>query len=228
MDQERERRARQDRPQDVPVGSAHGRHAAASAHPAHLRRGRRERALLHRHRTRARRAHAVRLLPARQPAARRRRGRDHVQVRQGAALRAYARRDPSRHQAVEHHAHAGFRRAHHRLRHRAGRGLGDLAHRGHRRLAVLHVARAGAEPGAHAPLRPVFAGRGDVRAADRHPAVPRRQPGQAAAPDRLRHAAADPHAAQGRAGGARRDRRAWRCSRRRTSARSRARTSPPS
>ncbi len=30
--------------------------------------------------------------------------------------------DPSRHQAVEHHAHAGFRRAHHRLRHRAGRG----------------------------------------------------------------------------------------------------------
>jgi serine/threonine protein kinase len=56
QDQRRERRARQDRAQDVPVGSAHGRHAAASAHPAYLRRGRRKRPLLHRHRTRARRA----------------------------------------------------------------------------------------------------------------------------------------------------------------------------
>ena len=28
-----------------------------------------------------------------------------VQVRQGAALRAFARRDPPRHQAFEHHAH---------------------------------------------------------------------------------------------------------------------------
>ena len=74
-------------------------------------------------------------------------------------------------------------------------------------IAVVHVARAGAEPRAHASLGPVFARRGDVRAADRHPAVPRRQPGQAAAPDRVRHAAADPHAAQGRARGARRDRR---------------------
>ena len=41
-----------------------------------------------------------------QPAAHRRRRRDHLQVREGAALRALARRDPSRHQAVEHHAHA--------------------------------------------------------------------------------------------------------------------------
>jgi serine/threonine protein kinase len=50
-------------------------------------------------------------------------------------------------------------------------------------------------------------GRSDVRAAHRHPAVPCRQPGQAAAPDRVRDAAADPHATQGRARGARRDRR---------------------
>ena len=51
------------------------------------------------------------------------------------------------------------------------------------------------------PLGSVFARRGDVRAADRRAAVPRRQPRQAAAPDRLCHAGADPHAARGRAGG---------------------------
>ena len=81
------------------------------------------------------------------PAARSTRScRDHLQVRQGAALRAFARRHPPRHQAVEHPAHAGRRRAHHRLRHRAGRRLRRLAHRGHRRQPELHVAGAGAEP----------------------------------------------------------------------------------
>jgi hypothetical protein len=128
----------------------------------------RRRALLHRHRARARRAHAGVVLQAGQPAAHRRRRRDRLQVREGAALRALARRDPPRHQAVEHHADAGRqRRADHRLRHRAGRGLGDLAHRGHRRQPELHVARAGAVARDHQPLGPLFARRGDVRAADR-------------------------------------------------------------
>ena len=67
----------------------------------------------------------------------------------------------------------------------------------------LHVARAGAELRAHQPLGSVFARRGDVRAADRLAPVPRRQPAEAAAPDRVRHAAADPHAAQGHSRGAR-------------------------
>ena len=76
-----------------------------------------------------------------------------VQVRQGAALRAFARRDSPRHQALEHHAHDRQRRAHHRFRHRAGRRFGDLAHRRHRRFAQLHVTGAGAEPGADATVR---------------------------------------------------------------------------
>ena len=188
--------------QDVPVGSAHGRHAAASEHPADLRRRRGGRPLLHRHRARARRAHAVGVLQAGQPAAGRRRRRDHLQVREGAALRAQPRRHPSRHQAVEHHAHAGQRRAHHRLRHRAGRGLGDLAHRRHRRQPLVHVAGAGAVAGDHQSLRPVLARRGDVRDAHRVSPVPRRQPLEAAAPDRVRDRAADPHAAPGHPRGA--------------------------
>jgi hypothetical protein len=121
----------------------------------------------------------------------------------GAALRAQPRRHPPRHQAEQHHAHARQRRAHHRFRHRAGRRLGYLAHRGHRRQPLLHVARAGAVDRADQPLGPVFARRGDVRAADRHAAVPRRQPAEAAAPDRVRDAAADPHAAPRHARGTR-------------------------
>ena len=81
--------------------------------------------------------------------------------------------------------------------------FGDLAHRRHRRQSLVHVAGAGAVASSHPSLRPVFARRGDVRAADRLPAVPRRQPRQAAAPDRLRDAAADPHAAQGHSRGPR-------------------------
>src|SRR6516164_5763580 len=58
----RRRGARAHRPQDVPLRGAPGRHAAAPAHPADLRRRRGERPLLHRHRARARRAHARRLI----------------------------------------------------------------------------------------------------------------------------------------------------------------------
>ena len=61
-------------------------------------------------------------------------------------------------------------------------------HRGHRGQPQLHVARAGAVARDHQPLRPVLARRGDVRAADRLSAVPRRQPLQAPAPDRVRDA----------------------------------------
>ena len=67
-------------------------------------------------------------------------GRDHLQVRQGAALRARPRRHPSRHQAQSNiMLTTGQRRAHHRLRHRAGRGLRHLAHRGHRRQPVSYM-----------------------------------------------------------------------------------------
>jgi hypothetical protein len=48
-------------------------------------------------------------------AAHRRRRRDRLQVRQGAALLARAGRRASRHQAQQHHAHHRQRRAHHRL-----------------------------------------------------------------------------------------------------------------
>ncbi len=58
-------------------------------------------------------------------------------------------RDPSRHQAIQHPVHAGRRCAHHRLRHRADRWLGHVAHRRHCRQSQLHVAGAGAEPGTH-------------------------------------------------------------------------------
>ncbi len=81
-----------------------------------------------------------------------------------------ARRHSSRHQAVEHHADDGQRRAHHRLRHRAGRRLGDLAYRRHRRQPLVHVARAGAVRGDHQSLRHLLARRRDVRAADGLPA----------------------------------------------------------
>ncbi len=154
IDAERRREPQAHRPQDVPVRSAHGRHAAAPEHPADLRRGRGKRPLLHRHRACAWRAHAGGVLPARQPAAHRRRRRDDVQVRQGAALRAFSRgvihRDikPS-----QHHAHARQRRAHHRFRHRAGCRLGDLAHRGHRRqsLATCRRSRCKSRADATAP-----------------------------------------------------------------------------
>ena len=108
------------------------------------------------------------------------------------------------------------------------RGFGHLTHRGHRRQPLLHVSRAGAELRAHQPLRSVFARRGDVRAADRLAPVPRRQPAEAAAPDRVRDAAADPHAAQGRARGAGNRRGHRRCSRTRRSAARAAWTSPRS
>jgi serine/threonine protein kinase len=51
----------------------------------------------------------------------------------GAALRAQPRRHPPRHQAVEHHAHAGQRRAHHRLSASRWSPTRHLAHRRHRR-----------------------------------------------------------------------------------------------
>ena len=50
----------------------------------------------------------------------------------------------------------------------------SLAHRGHRRLAELHVARAGAVRRADAGLRHLLSGRRAVRTIDRFPAVPRR------------------------------------------------------
>ncbi len=150
------------RPQDVPFRSASRGDASASAHSSYLRRGRRKRPLLHRDGARARRTHPRGVLPARQPASHRRYGRDHLQVREGAALRALARCDPSRHQTFEHHAHERQRRAHHRLRHRARAGLGYFPHRRHRGEPVVHVAGAGAELRAHEQLRPLFARRGDV------------------------------------------------------------------
>ena len=51
------------RPQDVPLRSPHGGHAAASEYPADLRRRRGKRPLLCGHRARARRTHAGDLLP---------------------------------------------------------------------------------------------------------------------------------------------------------------------
>ncbi len=143
---QRRRRREPQRPPHVPRRGAHGRQAAAPEHRADLRRGRGGRPVLRRHRARPRRAHAVGVLPAGQPAADRPGGADRLQVRQGAALRALARRGAPRHQAVQHPAHAGRRRAHRRLRHRAGVRLGDLAPRGRRRQPGLHVAGAGAGP----------------------------------------------------------------------------------
>ena len=54
------------------------------------------------------------------------------------------------------------------------------------------------------PLGPLLARRRDVRDADRLPAIPRRQPVEAAAPDRLRDRSADSRAAARNAGAARR------------------------
>ena len=85
-----------------------------------------------------------RLLPARQPVTCRRRRRDHLQVRQSPALRARPWRDPPRHQAEQRHADDRQRRTHHRLRHCDRQRLRGFPHRGHRRIAELHVARAGA------------------------------------------------------------------------------------
>ena len=114
----------------------------------------------------------------------------------------------------------------HRLRHRAAQRRRFLAHRGHRRQPQLHVARAGAVARADQPLRPLFAGRGHVRVADRAPAVPRRRARQAAAPDRLRDAAADALDPRRTSRRSWRTWSRWRCTRSRTSATRTARSSP--
>ena len=114
-----------------------------------------------------------RLLPAGQPAA----DRDVVSIIYKCAKALHyahiARRRASRHQAVEHPADAGRRRAHRRFRHRAGRRFGYLAPRRHRGQSGVHVARTGAVPRNRRALRSVFARRRDVRDAVRASAVSR-------------------------------------------------------
>ena len=92
----------------------------------------------------------------RQPAGREQDRRDHLQVLQGARLRAPARRDPSRYQARQHPAVEGHRHQDLGLRRGADHGCRD--HPGERhRLAGLHVARAGAGAAAHPPDRHLLA-----------------------------------------------------------------------
>ena len=121
IDSERRRGPQAHRAQDVPLRSAHGRHAAASATSC--------RSTMRARRTAtATSSRSTCTARARWPPTAARTtccGSTTWSRSSTSAARAlhYAhtpRRHPSRHQALQHHAHAGQRRAHHRLRHRAG------------------------------------------------------------------------------------------------------------
>ena len=64
-----------------------------------------------------------------------------------------------------------------------------------RAVHLIHVSRTSAVDRTHQPLGPLFAGRGDVRAADRNAAIPGGQFAEAAASNRVCDTAAHPHAA---------------------------------
>jgi hypothetical protein len=160
------------RAQDVPVRSAHGRHAAASAHPADLRRRRGGDYcyIVTEH------VHGARTLAAYCKPDNLLRIDDVVEiVYKCAKALHYAHSRGVIHRDIKPSNIMLTQESDVRI---IDFGIALVADSDISRIEgiagspSLHVARAGAEPRAHQPLRPVFARRRDVRTADRCAAVP--------------------------------------------------------